>query len=792
MPGHGTDRGVGRGTGRGSVHGSGSRPERGSGGKPGRESESGSERSHDRSPDLSLDPRLWNEPPISAQVLRHHLDLTPDTLPSGVPGTVPFGNPGSAAPGPHGSNPFGLDAPSGVDQASGVDRVSESAKNFDPNRAHGAFGMPGLSVTPDAIAATGPTGLPGIGTSASPANAATTGTTAGASQLGTGAGTPPSTRSEQDELLGGALDGTLDGADDLDGPDELLEGGGTVRLRPRNGSGAGSGSGAAFPSPAYEGDSAHGTPPAGSGDRRPSGPASRAARSYGTVSSAFRAANRPAATFDDMFPGPRFPGPADQGFADASVRAHTSALSGHSSGAGSGGNSNTSAPSDASIHPAVSGRSPDESTVRIPASGARRGPAGSPATSLGPQGRHDPQDQYDRQDRQSRPHRPDHQHPPDPPDTPDRRPTTPRTPTTRKWVGHRPLSEQPREYRRPSWPADPPSDPRSDPASGSTSHDRASEHHPADDPTPDGPWNPSFDAWPERDPDDSVTVPGSPANHGDDDGDPGIHIPPPPDSPWLDPDDEELLKERRPPSGYVEFDPRDPADAPVTRLARMWGPNATLSKRAVIALFVLGAAAVVAALFFLRREPAETDVPEMVPQSAPDGENGNGNGAEGSGGDGDAAEGSGDASDAGTEDGSGEDVVVHIGGDVEDPGLYTLPPGSRVLDAVEEAGGALPDADLDMVNLARPVVDGERILLGAEGDPEAAEAAEGGDAERVSLNQADQSALEALPGIGEAKAGAILEHRESLGGSFSSVEDLLDVSGIGQSTFDNLEDHVTL
>lgn len=246
-------------------------------------------------------------------------------------------------------------------------------------------------------------------------------------------------------------------------------------------------------------------------------------------------------------------------------------------------------------------------------------------------------------------------------------------------------------------------------------------------------------------------------------------------SPWLDPGDEEILKERRPPSGYVEFDTDEAADAPMNRLARWWGPNATLSKRAVIALFVLGAAAVVAALLFLRREPEEVDVPEMVPQAAPEsGETGD------------------EASGDGTEPSPDEDVVVHVGGDVEDPGLYTLPPGARVLDAVEEAGGALTDADLNLVNLARPVVDGERILLGAEVAAEGAEGEGGQDGRRVSLNQADGSALEALPGIGEAKADAILEHRESLGGSFSDVEELMDVSGIGQSTFDNLEDQVTL
>lgn len=321
--------------------------------------------------------------------------------------------------------------------------------------------------------------------------------------------------------------------------------------------------------------------------------------------------------------------------------------------------------------------------------------------------------------------------------------TTPHGPATRKWVGHRSLREQPREYRRPSWPADRPSGERRGTASA---------------------------GWPDRDPEDTVTVPDPAPETGPEGNSSG-----PQDSPWLDPDDEEVLKERRPPSGYVEFDTEDTAESPMNRLARWWAPNATLSKRAVIALFVLGAAAVVAALLFLRREPEEVDVPEMVSQATPENEDGGG-----------------ETSGDGTEPAPDEDVVVHVGGDVEDPGLYTLPPGARVLDAVEEAGGALPDADLDLVNLARPVVDGERILLGAEVAAEGAEGEGGEDGQRVSLNQADGSALETLPGIGEAKADAILEHRDSLGGSFSSVEDLMDVSGIGQSTFDNLEDHVTL
>ncbi|GHD14503.1 ComEA family DNA-binding protein [Nocardiopsis kunsanensis] len=326
--------------------------------------------------------------------------------------------------------------------------------------------------------------------------------------------------------------------------------------------------------------------------------------------------------------------------------------------------------------------------------------------------------------------------------------TAPRPPTARKWVGHRPLGEQPREYRRPSWPVHPPSGKQRSTASAD---------------------------WPDRDPEDTVAVaapvPGTA---------PGRRSREPEGSPWLDPCDEEVLKERRPPSGYVEFDTDDAADGPMNRLARWWGPNAALSKRAVVALFVLGAAAVLAALLFLRREPEEVDLPEMAPQAAPE-----------SGGSGDGATEDGTAGD-GAGPGADEDVVVHVGGAVEEPGLYTLPSGARVLDAVEEAGGALPDADLDLVNLARPVADGERILLGSEVAAEDAEDEGGQDGGRISLNQADGAALEALPGIGEAKAEAILEHRDSLGGSFSDVEELMEVSGIGQSTFDGLEDRVML
>lgn len=249
-------------------------------------------------------------------------------------------------------------------------------------------------------------------------------------------------------------------------------------------------------------------------------------------------------------------------------------------------------------------------------------------------------------------------------------------------------------------------------------------------------------------------------------------------NPWLDPDDEQTLRERRPPSGYEEYEPDLPRSW-VERLAGMWGPSATLSRRAVVALFVVGTIAVAVALFLLRDRPETVEAPEMVPQSVP---------AD------DAAAAPDAESDTPEVESSGSDpegdFVVHVGGEVEEPGLYTLPSGSRVSDAVEAAGGALPEADLDLLNLARPLVDGEQILVGLpqpEGDT-----GPSGEESTLSLNQADQADLETLPGIGEKKALAILAHREALGGSFTSVEELLDVKGIGPSTFEELEPLVTL
>jgi competence protein ComEA len=147
-------------------------------------------------------------------------------------------------------------------------------------------------------------------------------------------------------------------------------------------------------------------------------------------------------------------------------------------------------------------------------------------------------------------------------------------------------------------------------------------------------------------------------------------------------------------------------------------------------------------------------------------------------------------------------VVVHVAGAVADAGIVALPAGSRIAAAVERAGGAARDADLGRLNLARPLVDGERVYVPrvGEGDPPpeaapgagAASAAAGGSGAApgvVDLNSADATVLETLPGIGPALAARIIAWRAEHG-RFASVEDLLDVSGIGDAKFADLRDRV--
>ena len=134
-------------------------------------------------------------------------------------------------------------------------------------------------------------------------------------------------------------------------------------------------------------------------------------------------------------------------------------------------------------------------------------------------------------------------------------------------------------------------------------------------------------------------------------------------------------------------------------------------------------------------------------------------------------------------------LYVHVVGEVESPGMYQLPIGARLVDAVFAAGGLTEDADNASVNLARELTDGEQIIVfSVSQEGEAAGTTASG---LVSLNRAGDKELEALPGIGPALAGRIVAWREANGG-FKSVEDLLKVSGIGESLLSGVIDLVTL
>lgn len=143
-------------------------------------------------------------------------------------------------------------------------------------------------------------------------------------------------------------------------------------------------------------------------------------------------------------------------------------------------------------------------------------------------------------------------------------------------------------------------------------------------------------------------------------------------------------------------------------------------------------------------------------------------------------------------------IVVAVTGRVRHPGLVTLPVGARVADAIAAAGGVLPNTDLSFVNLARKVTDGELIVIGIQPSPGQAVDPTGGDTPAsggsavgpVDINTAGLAQLETLPGIGPALAQRIVDYRTQHG-SFHSVDDLQNVSGIGPSKYAEIKDFIT-
>lgn len=134
---------------------------------------------------------------------------------------------------------------------------------------------------------------------------------------------------------------------------------------------------------------------------------------------------------------------------------------------------------------------------------------------------------------------------------------------------------------------------------------------------------------------------------------------------------------------------------------------------------------------------------------------------------------------------SAPDVSVHVAGAVQQPGVYELPAGSRVTDAIEAAGGPVEGAQPDSINLARQVVDGEQVRMPTQDEPDGSVglSVDG----RININTATASQLEDLPGVGPVLAGRIVAYREQHG-PFASVGALESVSGLGPAIVAGLAD----
>lgn len=154
-------------------------------------------------------------------------------------------------------------------------------------------------------------------------------------------------------------------------------------------------------------------------------------------------------------------------------------------------------------------------------------------------------------------------------------------------------------------------------------------------------------------------------------------------------------------------------------------------------------------------------------------------------------------------EGSKELVIVHITGAVKTPGIVKLPEGARIEDAIDKAGGLTEDADISDVNLAYVLEDGikikiptiseeknEEIIINSSGEGIVEkEISNNSENKIININKANETDLQTLPGIGASLAGRIVEYRNS-NGKFNEIEDIKNVSGIGDSKYENIKNFI--
>ena len=146
-------------------------------------------------------------------------------------------------------------------------------------------------------------------------------------------------------------------------------------------------------------------------------------------------------------------------------------------------------------------------------------------------------------------------------------------------------------------------------------------------------------------------------------------------------------------------------------------------------------------------------------------------------------------------------IIIHIAGEIKQPGIIHLEEGARIADAIEKAGGTMQEADLTKVNLAYILEDGQKVYIPNKNEKEEIIVTEGvgediillqeGKTEKININKASQTELETLSGVGSSTALKIIEYRKQ-NGKFKKVEEIMNVPGIGEAKFETIKDFITI